>query len=57
MRFVCSFASIARSNRLVPKITCNSAQAGGRGYFQKARPYHCGSCYCHHNSGDPAHDA
>ena len=38
MRFECSFASIARSNRLVSKITCNSAQAPGRGYFQKLVP-------------------
>ena len=38
MRFECSFASIARSNRLVSKITCNSTQAPGRGYFQKLVP-------------------
>jgi hypothetical protein len=25
--------------------------------FPKARPYHCGGCYRHHNGGDPAHDA
>ena len=57
MRFECSFASIARSNRLVSKITLQFRSSARPWLFPKARPYHCGGCYRHHNGGDPARDA